>query len=137
VNNGKIEEPPLVYIPRNPLWLVISVIVSVLSIYFAYALLSGMNPVGFLFFIPASVVVFHTLWTLLHPFAGIYKDKIEIKPSLFYQKTRYFIDIARSGLDKKGNLIIEYTDGDSECLHLYGIHKAHLSTLLSSLPSGK
>ena len=92
---------------------------------------------GFLFFIPASLVVFHTLWTLLHPFAGIYKDKIEIKTTLFDQKTRYFIDIARSGLDKKGNLIIEYTDGDRERLHLFGIHKAHISTLLASLPSGK
>lgn len=92
---------------------------------------------GFLLFIPASLVSFHTLWTFLHPFAGIYKDKIELKPSLFDQKTRYFIDIANSGLDKKGSLILEYKDGDRERLRLYGIHKAYRSTLLASLPSVK
>ncbi len=92
---------------------------------------------GFLFFIPSSLVAFHTLWFFLHPFAGIYKNKIELKPSLFNQKTRYFIDIARSGLDKTGALIIEYTDGDTERLHLYGIHKDQITTLLAALPSGK
>jgi len=137
VDNGKIEEPPLVYIPRNPLWLVISLILSVIFIYFSYVLLRDMNPLGFLFFIPASLLAFHTLWIFLNPFAGIYKDKIEIKPSLFHQKTRYFIDISRTGLDKKGDLILEYKDGDNERVHLFGIHKAHLNALLSALPSNK
>jgi len=137
VDNGKIEEPPLVYIPRNPLWLIVSVGISLIFVFFAYILFKDINPLGFIFFIPASFVVFHTIWTFLHPFAGIYSDKIEFKPSLFDQKTRYFIDIARIGLDKKGRLILEYKDGDTERLHLYGIHKLHINTLLASIEANK
>jgi hypothetical protein len=137
VDNGKIEEPPLVYISRNPLWLVVSVMLSLIFLYGAYVLLRDMNPLGFLFFIPSALIAFHTLWFFLHPFAGIYKDKIEFKSTLFNQKTRYFIDIARSGLDKSGALIIEYTDGDTERVLLYGIRKAQIGTLLSALPSVK
>lgn len=96
-----------------------------------------MNPLGFLFSIPSVLIAFHTLWFFLHPFAGIYQNKIEFKPSLFNQKTRYFIDMARIGLDKSGALIIEYTDGDSERVFLHGIHKAQIGTLLSALPSSK
>jgi len=137
VDNGKIEEPPLVYISRNPLWLMVSTVLSIVFLYGTYALLRDMNPLGFLFFIPSALIAFHTLWFFLHPFAGIYQNKIEFKPSLFHQKTRYFIDIARTGLDKSGALIIEYTDGDTERVRLHGIHKAHINTLLSSLPSFK
>jgi hypothetical protein len=137
VNNGKIEEPPLVDIPRNPLWLVVSVLISFVFVYFTAVLFRDMSPMGFLFFVPASLVAFHTLWAFLNPFAGIYKDKIELKPSLFDQKTMYFRDIAFGGLDKKGDLIIEYTDGERERFRLYGIHKAHLNTLLSALPAAK
>jgi hypothetical protein len=137
VNNGKIEEPPQIYISRNPLWLLISALFSLIFLYYAYTLLRDLQPIGFLISVPACLLAFHTLWTFLHPFAGIYADKVELKPSLFNQKTRYLIDIKRGGLDKKGNLIIEYTDGETERFRLYGIHKAQLQTLLAALPKGK
>lgn len=137
MNNGKIEDPPLQVIDRNPLWTLISVIISLLAGYGVYLLFSVMHPLGFILFVPAALLFFHTLWTLLHPFAGIYKDKFELSPSLFYQPTRYFIDIAKSGLDKKGHLILEYKDGERERLYLFGIHKAQLQTLISAIESAR
>lgn len=137
MDNGKIEEPPLVYIARNPLWLLISVVLSLIFAYWTYDLFKDMNPMGFLLFIQSAMLAFQCLWFFLHPFAGIFADKIEFKATLFHQKTFFFIDMVRIGLDKSGALIIEYTDGETERVSLKGMHKKQIAALLAALPAKK
>lgn len=133
MNNGKIEEPPLAYIGRSPLWIALMVILTLALAALQAMLFRDINPLGFIMLLPTVLVFFHTLWSLLQPFAGIYHDRVEIKPSLFYQKTIYFIDIRQAGLDKKGALILKYKDDEEERLHLPGVNQKDLPRLLSAL----
>lgn len=133
MNNGKIEEPPLRYLSRSPLWMGISVAFTLLLAFLQYYLFATMNPLGFILLLPSVLLFFHTLWSLLHPYAGVYNDRIEIKSSLFYQKTLFFIDVAKSGLDKKGDLILHYKDGEEEKFRLFGLNKNDKPLLLGAL----
>lgn len=133
MNNGKIEEPPLAYIGRSPLWMGIMVILTLALAALQAILFRDINPLGFIMLLPSVLLFFHTLWSLLHPFAGIYTDRVEIKSSLFYQKTFYFIDIHQAGLDKKGALILKYKDGEEERVLLLGMNQKDRPRLLAAL----
>lgn len=133
MNNGKIEEPPLAYVGRSPLWMGLMVMLTLALAALQTLLFRDINPLGFILLLPSVLLFFHTLWSLLQPFAGIYTDRVEIRSSLFYQKTIFFIDIRKAGLDKKGALILKYKDDEEERVHLLGVNQKDLPRLLTAL----
>ncbi|MES2678730.1 MAG: hypothetical protein V4635_02545 [Bacteroidota bacterium] len=128
MRNKEKEQIPLLNIERSPAFLMISVLVSVLIAWLGYVLLKNVNPWGFLVMIPAAILCFQSVWLLLHPFALIFEDKIEIKQSLFHHKEHYFIDIKKI-TDKNGRLYITYKDDEVELIRLFGIKPSHLQLL--------
>ncbi len=126
------EEVPLLLIERNPLVLLVSLVICSLFVYWGYTLLKDVNPRGFLVMVPAGIVLFHSLWLLLNPFALIFDDRIEIRQSLIHHKMRHFIDIEKLSQNKEGRLFISYRDGEVEKLNLFGIKKQHKELLKDS-----
>jgi len=127
------EETPLVYIERSRLFLFISVLISAIIVVLGYIMLKNMNPFGFLVLIPGSILSFQSLWWLLHPFALIFEDKIEIKQSLLHHKYRYFVDLKRVSISQKGKVYITYNDDEMEALNLFGIRPSHVTFLKSEM----
>jgi len=133
VKNIEKEETPLQYIERNPIFLLISVGISVLIILIGYTMLKNMNPWGFIVLVPGAILSFQSVWWLLHPFALVFEDKIEIKQSLLHHKYRYFVDLKRVSESKKGKIYITYNDDEMEALNLFGIKASHVSLLKSEM----
>jgi len=136
-----MTEVPLAYINRNPLLLGISALLSLALVYYNYQLLKDLNPWGFLLLIVTTFMSFHSLWLLLNPFAAIYKDRFEIRQTLFHNKPRYYLDIQKIGFNRQKQLILVYNDDESERIHLFGIQKnkenelkEKLEKLISELP---
>ncbi|WP_317896626.1 hypothetical protein [Aurantibacillus circumpalustris] len=127
------EEKPLQHIERSPIFLTISVLISSTIVFIGYNMLKNMNPWGFIVLIPGSIFSFQTLWWLLHPFAIVFEDKIEIKQSLLHHKYRYFVDLKRISESKKGKIYITYNDDEMEGLNLFGIKPSHVSFLKSEM----
>lgn len=82
---------------------------------------------------PAFYSVLQTLLFLLTPYAFIYKDKMEVKKNLFYDKFWYFNDIKKVSEVSKHAFVITYNDGDEEVLNLRGIKPSHLKDLRDEL----
>jgi hypothetical protein len=138
VKNKTEEEVPLQYIERNPLFLLGSVALSAAFIFLTYYTVVGreadaVNPKGFFLFIPSLVVSFQTLWLLLNPYAIFYHDRIEIKYSLFRNKTLYFVDIKHVGQVKRDFLKIIYNDDEMERIGLLGIRNSQKKMLNDEL----
>jgi hypothetical protein len=133
VKNIEKEEIALVNIERSPLFLLIAVLISLLIVLYGYILLKDVNPLGFLVMIPGSILSFQALWWLLHPFARVFADKIEIKQSLLHHKYRYFVDVKRISESKKGVIYITYNDDEMEALNLFGIKSSQVPLLKSEL----
>ena len=75
--------------------------------------------------VPTTILIFHTLWVFLNPFAIIYEDKFEMKKTMFSNKQWYFIDIKSVGeVETKGFKII-YNDDDEEIISTFGIRPSH------------
>jgi hypothetical protein len=127
------EEIPLQHIERSPLFLAISVLISAIIVFIGYTLLKNMDPWGFIVLIPGSIFSFQSLWWLLHPFAIVFEDKIEIKQSLLHHKYRYFVDLKRISESKKGKIYITYNDDEMEGLNLFGIKPSQVSVLKSEM----
>jgi hypothetical protein len=138
VKNKQEEEVPLLYIERNPLLLLGSVALTAAFIYLTYYMVVGreahaVNPKGFFLFVPALVVSFQTLWLLLNPFATFYHDKVEIKYSLFRNRTWHFVDIKHVGEIKRDSFKIVYNDDEVERIGLFGIRSSQKKTLCAEL----
>lgn len=129
MRNKEEEAIPLVNIERNPLVIIISLVLSAAAVYGAYALLRVMNPWGFLMLAPAAMLSFQTLWLILNPFAIISEKKLEIRQSFFHHKNCYFIDIKRISRNKEGRLFITYLDDEIERMQLFGIKAAHVELM--------
>ena len=134
----KKEEIPLVNIERNPLVLIMSLLLTVGLIYLTFRTLfsqevSDINPMGFLLIVPTSVISFQTLWYLLNPFAIIFDDKVEIKKSLFHNKFWYYNDLKKVSELKNGSFAIFYNDDEIEKMNLLGIKNAHKALLREEL----
>ncbi len=133
MRNPEKEQLPLLNIERSPLFLGTTVLLSVLIVFFGYKLLEAMNPWGFVVMVPAAILSFQTAWWLLNPFAEVYDNRVEIKQSLFHDKIRYFVDITKTELRPKANLIITYNDEEVESLNLFGIKGSQLKTIQSEI----
>ncbi|PBQ33595.1 hypothetical protein CNR22_18040 [Sphingobacteriaceae bacterium] len=133
MKNIEKEELPLQHIERNPLFLLISALICAVIIYTGYNMLQKMNPFGFLVLVPGAILSFQTLWWLLHPFALVYEDKLEIKQSLLHHKFRYFVDLKRVSESKTGKIYITYNDDEMEALNLFGIRSSQVALLKSEM----
>jgi hypothetical protein len=129
VRKKEVDQVPILNIERNPIFLITSVVISALIVYFGFSLLKSVNPWGFIVMIPAAILSFQSLWFLLNPFAIIFEDRIEIKQTLFQYKEHYFIDIKKITENKKGRLFITYKDDEVEPIRLFGIKTGHVQLL--------
>ncbi len=127
MKNFEAEEIVVLNIERSTTVVLSSLTISLLITWFGYYLLTKVNPWGFLVLVPAVILCFQTLWMLLTPYALVFKDKIEIKRSLFSNKIWYFIDIKKISENKNGKLYVVYHDDELEPLNLRGIKPSHAS----------
>jgi len=126
VKNSNEIELPEQNIERNPLFLLIYAALSLTLGYFTYHLFVLINPWGFVLMVPSVVLLFQLVWFLLNPFAQVFKDRVELKRTLFSNKCWYFLDVARVSQDKKGKVFITYNDSEVEPVNLFGIKKDHI-----------
>lgn len=130
----KKENPqqPIASIDRNPFLVFGMIILTVVSCWWSYELFRAVSGWAFLVAMPAAVLSFHTLWMMLNPFALIYENKAELRPTWFHNRDRYFNDLTKIEERKNGSFVITYTDGEQERLGLFGIKHAHRSLLKAS-----
>ncbi len=131
-NRGE-ELHPLANIERNPLILGTLMLGCVIILFFAWQLLKVVNPYGFLVAVPGLFLAFQVLWLILHPFALIYEDKIEIQQSFIHKKQCYYVDLKKVSQSKTGKFYITYHDDEVERLNLFGIKNSHLPLLRQHL----
>ena len=122
----KEEDIPLHYYERNLLFVGIFVAITSVFSYFAYKYFVLVHPLAFILAVPSGIFAFQTLWLLLNPCGIIYKDKFEIKRSLFSNKFWYFIDIKSVGEVNKKGFDITYNDGEVESVSTFGIRQSHI-----------
>ncbi|HQQ94343.1 MAG TPA: hypothetical protein PLQ93_07300 [Bacteroidia bacterium] len=135
MKNADLDEPPLRYFNRDPLWVLSSALISIGFVASCVWLFMATNPLAFLMMIPAGLACFHSLWIMLNPFAGIYADKVVFTAHLLNHKQRHFRDIKTAGFDRSGQLILEYHDGETERIQLRGMRASQKPELLAALTS--
>lgn len=126
-------EAPLVNIERNPLMMLLWVVVNAAIVYLTYFFFKQMNPWGFIVMIPSVIMSFLTLWLLLNPFAIFFEDKLELKQTFFNNSVLYFIDVKEVVDVKNGKLKIIYNDDDKDAFIIYGIKTSHKELLKKHL----
>jgi hypothetical protein len=131
-NSNEIELPEL-NIERDPLFLIIYAACSLALGYFTYHLFVIINPWAFILMVPTVVALFQLVWFILNPFARVFKDRVEIKRTLFSNKQWYYLDLSKAMADKKNRVYITYSDGEIERLNLFGIKKEHVELFVKSL----
>ncbi len=119
------EEKPIEYFERSSVWVALCLAVSVMLCYYSYKFITEVNPLGFVIGVPTVLMVFHSLWLLLNPYAIIYEDKFEIKRSGLSNKIWYFIDIKKVSELNKSGYTITYNDDDQEKISTRGIRPSH------------
>ena len=128
--NKPRPEPPLAEIDRSPVFLIISLVVTISFAWPAYLIIKSVNPWGFFMMVPALIAGFHALWLILNPFAWIYEDRIEIRPTWFHNHLFYFKDITEVQL-KKNHFFVKFNDGEVDRININGIASKQTGTLLN------
>lgn len=134
-------ESPLHYYERNPLIIIGFWLLAAALLYWVYDSIFNKNdlrdihPLSFFSVVPASIVLFQALWFTVNPYALIYKDRFEVKRSIFDSKEWYFLDLKKIGELKKNGFSVVYNDDEAERIRLLGIRKSHLGNLYTKLSS--
>lgn len=128
------EEIPLVYIERNPLVILTSILLTVGMAYLTFKNVFNkdvmdVKPLAFMLSVPTLILFFQSLWFILNPFGIIYEDKIEIKWFMMNKRSWYFIDFKKTVGFEKGSLIAVYNDNEAFKLSLFGIRSSHKDLL--------
>lgn len=137
MKNKDVIEVAERYFERSPLILTISILVTTALVgsclyLFLYQEFE-MHGWALVLAPPAMYSSFQTLLFILTPYAFIYKDKMEVKKNIFYDKFWYFNDIKKVSDVNKSGFVITYNDGDEEILNLSGIKASHLKDLRDEL----
>ena len=118
------ENEPKEYFERNVLLVVLLIGTGLFLDWLSVNLLLRSNPVGTLTAVPGLLFTLQGLWLLVHPYALIYNDRVEIKQYFVYNKEFYYLDA--KGLDSKGNkLQLIYNDGEKVSLPLSGMRASY------------
>ncbi len=132
-------EEPLHYYERKPIITIVCWIIAVITCYWVYDSvfnqddLRTIHPLSFFSVVPASILLYQALWFTVNPFAIFYKDRLEIKKSLFHHKQWYFLDIKKVNEVNKDAFSITYNDDELEKLNLLGIRGKHIKPLRETL----
>lgn len=129
----EIIETPLINIERNLILLFVCILMCAGISYYAYTLFRDFSPLGFIAMIPGTILFFQSLWWIVNPFALVFKDRLEIKYSMFNGREIYFTDIKKIAENKQGKVFIVYTDDEVEPLNLFGIRASHINLLKSEI----
>lgn len=131
-NKLEIENAEISF-ERDLIFVFLNVLISAILLGICAMFYKSFSSWFFLLIIPSGFFPFHTLWILLNPFAKIYKNRIEIRPTFFRSQIFYFNDIQQLKNDKKGKLFISYKDGELEPMRLVGIRKSSLEQLKTEI----
>ena len=121
MKKAKEEDIPLQYFERSVGVVLLFVGITGLLAFLTYSFYKALNPLMFICGIPTIILFFQTIWILLNPFAVIYKDKFEMKKSMFSNKLWYFIDIKQVKEVNSGGFKILYNDDDVEQNSTFGV----------------
>ena len=119
------EDKPLEYFERSHVWIGVCLALSCYSGFYLYKFIIEVNPIAFIMGTPTVLIIFHSLWMLLNPYAIIYKDKFEIKKSGISNKMWHFIDIKKVSEISGNRFVITYNDDDQERIYIMGIRPSH------------
>lgn len=119
------EDIPLQYFERNVIIILFSLVLTGSFCFLTYWYFKAFNPLMFVLGVPSVILIFHSLWMLLNPFAVIYEDKFEMKKTMFSNKQWYFIDIKLVGEVTTKGFKITYNDDDEELISTFGIRNSH------------
>ena len=100
-NKLEIENAEISF-ERDLIFVFLNVLISAILLGICAMFYKSFSSWFFLLIIPSGFFPFHTLWILLNPFAKIYKNRIEIRPTFFRSQIFYFNDIQQLKNDKKG-----------------------------------
>lgn len=130
MNKIKHNETPLVNVERNPLVIIISLLLSLGCVYLTFITLFKkeafeIQPLVFFLFVPTLFICFQTLWFILHPFGVVYENRVEIRKTFFNFKQWFFIDIKKVGDLKAKGFVITYNDDEMELIKFIGINPTH------------
>jgi hypothetical protein len=130
VNKIEHNETPLLNVERNPLVIIIALLLSLGCVYLTFSTLFKkeafeIQPLGFFLFVPTLFICFQTLWFILHPFGVVYENRVEIRKSFFNFKQWFFIDIKKVGDLKPKGFVITYNDDEMELIKCIGINPTH------------
>lgn len=116
----------MAYFERSGLFVSLHVAAAAILDYLTYAFMKAMNPIGFIFIVPAVFISFHTLWVLLNPYVLIFSDRVVIKRTMFSNEMWYLIDIKKISEVSGNGFSITYNDGEEEFISTFGIRPSHL-----------
>ena len=88
-------------------------------------LLMDVNPWGTAAILPGLLLTLQGLWLLVHPYAILYEDRLEIKQNFIYNKEFYYLDAKSIDEKKSGTLMMIYNDGEPEPLPMFGMKASH------------
>lgn len=119
------EDEPKEYFERSILLVIAITATGLFLDWLSIHLLMEVNPWGTAFAVPGLVLTLQALWLMVNPYAIVYKDRFEIKQSLFYSREFYYLDA--KGVEKKNALTLGliYNDDEVEKLPLTGMRASN------------
>lgn len=132
-------ETPLFNYERKPIITIACWLLAIALCYWVYDSIFNQNdlrtihPLSFFSTVPAAIALYQALWFTVTPMAVFFKDRIEVKKSIFQNKQWHFLDIKQVNPLKGNGFSITYNDDENEFINLSGIRSSHLSPLRDSL----
>jgi hypothetical protein len=132
------EEPPQVNIERNPIIIILSLLLTAGMMYYTFRSLFAkevmdINPMSFFLLVPTLILSYQSLWFILNPFGLIYEDKFELKWFAFGSKIWYFVDFKESKKLPNKQFYLVYNDNETQKMNLFGIRSSHIDLLNAEL----
>ncbi len=119
------EDEPKEYFERSILLVITLTAAGLFLDWLSIHLLMEVNPWGTAFAVPGMVLTLQALWLIVNPYAIVYRDRFEIKQSLFYNREFYYLDA--KGVEKKSTMKLDmlYNDDEIEKLPLLGMRASN------------
>ncbi len=126
------ENEPKEYFERNILFVMLCIGAGIICDWLSFYLLKKVNPWGTAFIVPGFLLTLQGLWLLVHPYAILFDDRLEIKQNFIYNKEIYYLD--SNGVENtKSKLRLIYNDGEKTVLPLRGMRSSHKLTFENKL----
>lgn len=119
------ENEPKEYFERSIIIVIFFIGAGFFFDWLSLHLLMNMNPWGTAAIVPGLLLTLQGLWLLVHPYAILYEDRLEIKQNFIYNKEFYYLDAKGIESKKSGSIKMVYNDEEQEILPMFGIRATH------------